>query len=418
MSLVLDQDEVTIGRSLSCDVPFDPANHPHISRIHGKLVRGDDGRWMYEDAGSKHGSYINGNLVHEPAQLDRGDKISLGSPNSCVVITWPTPRVTGSEATYLKFHKKESTHFPLAFSEPFLGTYRRYKKIGAGGYGEVWRASPIDEEKDAVAVKLLHPDLLTLGNLEIEERLKLIRRFRREAKLMHLLSEADIPGVVKVYDWGDDPDRDYLFLVMDYIDGGSLERFIFRNQMIEPQPALKYLYQIARTLQYAHEFKWTDDDGTERHGIIHRDIKPANILIDEHKDETWIVDFGIAAIEEGGERLTATNTALGSIRFLPPEALFSSSTSGAVDLWAFAVTAYVLLSRGHFPYSGSKITELYQNMREGKITPLTYYRFDIEKSFCDALHSALDPNPESRIQTAAEWVDLLDSMAGADFETI
>ena len=417
-SLVFDQDEVTVGRSLSCDVPFDPSVHPHISRIHGRLFRRESGEWTFEDAGSKHGSYINGFRIENPIALKRGDKVSLGAPDSCIVITWPTPRITGNEATYLKYLDRERIHFPLAFSRSFLGKYKVYKKIGAGGYGEVWLAEPQDDNAKSVAVKLLHPDLLTLGNLEANERLKLIQRFSREARLTRLLGESNTPGVVKVHDWGDDPDRDYLFLVMDYVQGCSLERLIFRRPMLEPQPAAHYLFQIARTLQAAHEFKWTDDGGTQRQGIVHRDIKPANILIDEKTNDAWIVDFGIAAIEEGGERLTATNTALGSIRFLPPEALFSSQIATTVDLWAFAVTAYLLLSRGHFPYSGSKITELYQNMREGKITPLSYYRFDLDKQFTEALHSSLDPDLEKRIQTAAEWVQLLEPLAKCENETM
>src|SRR5690606_4010044 len=125
----------------------------------------------------------------------------------------------------------------------------------------------------------------------------LIRRFVREAELTHALHISGCPSIVPVHFWGDDPDRDFLFIVMDYVEGESLDKTIFKYDMIPESKACRYLLHVIQGLDYAHTFEWLNEEGGVLKGVVHRDIKPNNILVDSKTDHAWLVDFGIAGIQ-------------------------------------------------------------------------------------------------------------------------
>lgn len=407
--------ELKVGRSSSNDIRLDPVNDVTVSRKHGvfKCTPGPtEPTWSYEDLDSTQGTYLNGQRIKGVTTIVRGDMLMLGRDGPTVSLTWPVPRITGMEGTYLRSPVKQSVYFPLVFSEGFSGRFDYYTKIAAGGFGEVWKAHHNDTAR-VYAVKIMHPELLNADYLRKEDRDSLIARFVREAKLTHALASSGAPSIVQVHTWGDDPDRDYLYIVMDFVEGESLDKVIFRYDRIPENLAVRYLLNIAEALDYAHRFEWIDETGKHCRGVIHRDIKPNNILVDSKSNQAMIVDFGIAGIQQGGERLTASSVRVGSHQFLSLEAMENNVISPASDLWAFAVTAYLLLSRGHFPFEGREITELVKNMRENQMRPIGRYRTDLSADLVALLHSALNTDADKRPQTAGDWVTILRRLAAS-----
>ncbi|MDX2177707.1 MAG: FHA domain-containing serine/threonine-protein kinase [Candidatus Sumerlaeia bacterium] len=408
-SELYEQDEIKIGRSSQNDVRLDPYVDIEVSRRHGLLRCKGEEHFTYEDVGSTQGSFMNGRRIEGEVTLSRGDQIVLGRNGPAIVVTWPIPRVTGTEGTYLRYTVRESPFFPLVFSEGFSTRFSRYERIGSGGFGEIWRGYLRDSEQ-TYAIKIMHPELLNPEYLREEDRDSLVRRFRREARLTHALAESGAPSVVKVHNWGDDPDRDFLYIVMDFVVGESLDKTIFKYDVIPQNKAVRYMLGIAEGIAAAHNFEWTEEDGSHCKGIVHRDIKPNNILIEDSSDEAYLVDFGIAGIQTGGERLTATSVRVGSHKFLSIEAMEDNVIDPSADLWAFAVTSFLLLSRGHFPYKGNDSLELIKNMREGKMRPIEQYRSDLHPELTGLLRAALDPHPDNRPKRAEDWIRVLRSI--------
>ena len=153
-----------------------------------------------------------------------------------------------------------------------------------------------------------------------------IRRFQREAlaatELVH-------PNIVSVYDVGEEDGLQYL--VMEYVKGMDLKRYIQTHFPIPYSTVVDITQQILSAVAMAHE-----------HRIIHRDLKPQNILIDEH-GTVKITDFGIAiALSETS--ITQTNTMLGSVHYLSPEQARGSMATNQSDIYAVGIILYEMLT--------------------------------------------------------------------------
>jgi serine/threonine protein kinase len=175
-----------------------------------------------------------------------------------------------------------------------------------------------------VAIKLLSDRYA--ADLGIRER------FKREALAAARLSGE--PGAITIFDVGEWEDRP--FIVMEYLDGGSLEDRLRRDGAQPPAHALAWLEQAAAALDAAH-----------RHGIVHRDVKPANLLLNE-RGELRVADFGIASAA-GMDSMTLTGTVLGTAGYLSPEQASGERAGPASDLYALGIVAYELLS-GERPF--------------------------------------------------------------------
>ncbi len=408
-SYVFDEPVITLGRAPGNHVLFDPEMYNFISRHHGQFYREDD-RWYYADLGSKHGTYIGERRLDGPVELKHGDGIMIGPHGPTVGITWPLARVTGGDQTYLRWAARSTPTFPLAFSGDFLDRYAVYTRIGMGAFGEVWKGYPIDESAP-VAIKLLNPKFLDPEYLPSLDREALIRRFSREARLQRLLAESGAPATVRVHSWGDDVDRDYLYIVMDLARGRSFDKIFMREPLMDPCRVARFLLPVARALHAAHTFEFEDDAGQPCRGIIHRDVKPGNIIADDESGDVRLVDFGVAGILEGGERLTMANITVGTFHFLPPESLAEQKIGVSTDLWGLAVTAYLALTTGRFPFEGRNKTDLIETINGERGTPLRAYRTDLPPRFEEALTAALRPDPKDRPQTAMDWIEVLGAVS-------
>jgi serine/threonine-protein kinase len=203
-----------------------------------------------------------------------------------------------------------------------FATYTNLVEIGRGGMATVYRATA--PNGNLVALKILAIHLAADPTAHV--------RFQQESNLS--LSH---PNIVRVLDSGIDGDTPYI--VMEYIAGESLDKWIVRAGKLTPQELAPILLDVARALDYAHG-----------RNIIHRDVKPSNILI-RANGRAMLADFGIAKAA-GATAYTATTARVGSVFYMSPEqANGMIELTPATDIYALGVTAYYALA-GRHPFEG------------------------------------------------------------------
>ena len=197
-----------------------------------------------------------------------------------------------------------------------LGRYQLDRALGSGGMAIVYLAH--DRELDrVVAVKRL------ADNLAHDRSFR--DRFLREAQLAAPLSH---PNVVRVYDFGHDPDG-RPFIVMEYVEGGSLAEALARDGALSPARVVAVARDCCAGLAYAHAA-----------GLVHRDLKPQNLLLDPDC-RVKIADFGIARTLDGTS-LTLTGSVLGTAGYLAPEQAGGEQVTAAADIYGLGVTLHQL----------------------------------------------------------------------------
>ncbi|MFH8339088.1 protein kinase [Streptomyces sp. AM6-12] len=258
------------------------------------------------------------------------------------------------------------------------GRYRLRDTIGRGAMGEVWRA--FDETLGRpVAVKLLLPH---------DSDPTASSRFRLEAQTAGRLSH---PNVVGVLDFGEFEGR--LFLVMELVDGGSLDGLLSACGPLPPERVARIAAQAATGLALAH-----------RQGIVHRDIKPANLLL-AADDTLKIGDFGIARFfDDPNSALTATGQIVGTSLYLAPERALGRTAGPASDVYSLGCVLYQLLI-GRPPFQAdSPLAVLHQHLDATPVPPRRL-RTDLSPAFESYLLGLLAKEPESRptAEEVADW---------------
>ena len=203
--------------------------------------------------------------------------------------------------------------------------YEIRQEIGRGGFAIVSLAQDCKLGRE-VAIKRLQPSVL-----EGIQGQQLLERFQREASTIAALNHRNI---VLVYD--SDRDAEGAYVVMEYVDGGSLRELLKnRGGKLEVSEAVEIIKSVARGLAYAH-----------RKNLVHRDIKPANILISKEGGEAVpkIVDFGLARM--GGEsELSLSGVGMGTPWYMPPEQRRNAKgVNHTADLYALGKTLYELVT--------------------------------------------------------------------------
>jgi Tol biopolymer transport system component len=225
-----------------------------------------------------------------------------------------------------------------------LGNYQVIALLGAGGMGEVYRASDSKLGR-VVALKVLPSGL----HMEDEQRMA---RFQREAQILAALNHPNIATIHGLEDSG--PTH---ALVMELVEGPTLADRIAEGPL-PLEEALSIAAQIAEALEYAHE-----------RGIIHRDLKPANVKITPD-GKVKVLDFGLAkALEDSPETVnistsptltmgaTRAGIILGTAAYMPPEQAKGKSVDRRGDVWAFGVVLFEMLT-GKQLYTGETASEV------------------------------------------------------------
>ncbi len=233
-------------------------------------------------------------------------------------------------------------------SEPLIaGRYRLEGTIGAGGMGTVYKG--VDSGTgQVVAVKALRPEIT-------RDEPELVERFEREGEALRRLNH---PNIVKVL--ATDQDEDTHYIVMEYVSGGSLlDRM--RKQSLSIPEILNISLDLTDALIRAH-----------RLDIIHRDLKPANVLINE-EGVPLLTDFGVARIGGTTTEITETGTVMGTLAYLPPEALSGERIDTRADIWAFGVILYELVA-GERPFQGDNTAAILRGILYEPVQDVLRYR--------------------------------------------
>ncbi len=224
-----------------------------------------------------------------------------------------------------------------------IAHYRIQAKIGAGGMGEVYRATDTRLNRD-VAIKVL-PEALARD----PERMA---RFEREAKVLASLNH---PNIASIY--GLEESNGSRALVMELVEGPTLAERIKKGRL-PLEEALPIAKQIAEGLEYAHE-----------RGIIHRDLKPSNVKLTP-EGQIKILDFGLAKALEGEaseEELensptlsavaTRAGVLLGTAAYMSPEQARGKRVDRRADIWAFGCVLYEMLT-GRDAFGGETTSDI------------------------------------------------------------
>src|SRR5215472_2412884 len=213
-----------------------------------------------------------------------------------------------------------------------FGRYEIVGELGRGAMGVVYKAR--DPQIDRmVAVKTV-----SMWGQEPEEEQEFRLRFMNEAQAAGRLHH---PGIVAVFDVGEHPETKDPYIVLECVDGESLNRILHREKKLALGRALKLAEEIADALDYAHA-----------QGVIHRDIKPGNILITKD-GRAKIADFGIAKLNLA--HFTLPGKVLGTPAYMAPEQLSGEGCDGRSDVFSLGVILYAMVT-GHSPFQGNSAT--------------------------------------------------------------
>jgi len=217
-----------------------------------------------------------------------------------------------------------------------IGKYQVIAELGRGATGKVYLGEdPFARRK--VAIKVAYPDALK----NREDGAFYRGMFLNEAALVGKLNH---PHIVQIYDAV--VEDEYSYIVMEYVEGGTLEKFCQADKLLEPREVAEIVFKCVRALAFAHTL-----------GLTHRDIKPGNILHNEGTD-IKIADFG-AAINRVSDRTMIMN--VGSPAYMAPE-LVTGTAQGShlTDIYALGVVMYYLLT-GKLPFAGANtMSVIYQ----------------------------------------------------------
>jgi serine/threonine protein kinase len=271
-----------------------------------------------------------------------------------------------------------------------LGRYPVRGVIGAGAMGVVYLGHDLEINRP-LAIKTIRKHLLDAGTQDST----VAARFRLEAQAAGRLSH---PGIVTVYDVGDDADCAYI--AMEYVAGQSLREYLSRGWHFTVGESVSLLSQLLDALGEAHS-----------KGVLHRDIKPGNLMIADN-GRLKVTDFGIARIES--TQITRTESIVGSPGYMAPEQYTGGECDRRVDVFSAGVVLYRLLT-GRMPYSGNDQAMMYRVVY-GEPDPLVRDDTDGALAPFDALvRSALSRHPAQRPASAEAFRQALMAVAPSDW---
>jgi Tol biopolymer transport system component/predicted Ser/Thr protein kinase len=269
-----------------------------------------------------------------------------------------------------------------------LGPFEIQSALGAGGFGEVYKARDTRLDR-TVAIKILP---------SADPELK--ARFEREAKAIAALTH---PHICTLYDVGHQDGTDYL--VMEYLEGETLDKKVARGP-IKIDEALKIAIEIAEALDAAH-----------RNGIVHRDLKPANVMLT--KSGVKLLDFGLAKLRQASTPvsgfsiagtvatpITAQGIILGTLQYMAPEQVEGQESDARSDLFAFGAVLYEMIT-GRKAFEGKSQASVIAAILEREPAPITSLQ-PLAPPLLDHLVTVcLTKDPEKRWHSASDLVQAL-----------
>jgi serine/threonine protein kinase len=269
-----------------------------------------------------------------------------------------------------------------------VGKYDVVRKLGEGATSTVYLCRDSFANRD-VAVKVVAQSAMSgVGEGKLMQRL-----FTTEASLAGKL---DHPHIVQIWDAA--ADDDHAYIVMEYVEGGTLQRFTSADNLLGIGDVIEVIYKCARALDYASQ-----------QGVIHRDIKPANIMLKENND-VKIADFGSAAIAKADATLI---DGIGTPAYMSPEQHMSKPLNHQTDIYALGIVMFQLLT-GRAPFKADNIAGLaYQVLNSNPPLP-SEFRQDVPLELDMIVIRALQRDTSKRYLTWSQFIDELAGMMGGD----
>lgn len=242
--------------------------------------------------------------------------------------------------------------------------------------------------------------VLTIASAGIKDRL--LQEGRVQASLRH----PNVVAVTDVLDVGGSPG-----LVMEYIEGPSLDRWLESNR-----PGLEQAEAIFRAIV-------SGVDAAHRQGLVHRDLKPANVLLAPTGQGHFVpkvADFGLAKAlvdEDGGMKRTRSGVTMGTPQYMAPEQIRDAKNVDArADIFSLGCILYELVS-GRPPFDGPDILSIFNAVASGTYTPPSIAVADLPKRFNDAIVGCLTTDRELRIPSCVALLDVLGGAASLNAVT-
>ncbi|MDX2153441.1 MAG: protein kinase [Bryobacteraceae bacterium] len=266
-----------------------------------------------------------------------------------------------------------------------IGQYRVISKLGEGAMGKVYRALDTMVERE-VALKALRP--------EIAAQPETLDRFRKEAVTLGRLNHVNIAQLYTFVKEGAD-----FYMVMEFVDGETLESIISRRGALPWQEAAKVLLGVLDGIQHAHSL-----------GILHRDLKPANIML-SRSGQVKVMDFGIAQAL-GAAKMTRDGRVVGTLEYLAPERIQGKPADARSDVYSTGIVLYEMLT-GRLPFQSQTEYELLVAHVQTPPPPPRSLGVGLPADVEEVLLRALEKDPDWRYASAAEFAGALRRLLGA-----
>lgn len=265
-------------------------------------------------------------------------------------------------------------------SERF-GRYEILTELGRGAMGVVYKA------RDPKINRVVAVKTISLAGQAAEEEREYRQRFLREAEAAGRLSH---PGIVTIFDVGEELETRTPYIVMEFVGGQSLDKLLLRDDHKLPvDTALQLALELAEALDCAHG-----------QGVVHRDIKPANILLTED-GHAKIADFGVAKLNLANH--TLAGRALGTPAYMSPEQLNGDPVDGRSDLFSLGVILYTVVT-GYKPFQGNSAITVSFKVVNSQPVPATLLDTELPPGIDYIIGRAMAKDPAERYQRGMEMV--------------
>jgi serine/threonine protein kinase len=262
-----------------------------------------------------------------------------------------------------------------------FGRYEILTEVGRGAMGVVYKA------RDPRINRVVAVKTISLAGQPAEEDLAYRERFFREAEAAGRLSH---PGIVTIFDAGEEPETRAPYIVMEFVGGESLEDLLARNgRKLPVSTALQLTLELAEALDSAHCM-----------GVVHRDLKPANILLTDD-GHAKIADFGVAKLNLAHQ--TSAGRTLGTPAYMSPEQLNGEAVDGRSDLFSLGVILYTILT-GHRPFQGNSAHTVSFKVVNRDPIPATLLDPELPSALDYIITRAMAKDPRERYQRGMEMV--------------
>jgi len=272
------------------------------------------------------------------------------------------------------------------------GDYKLKRKLGQGGFGEVWEATHRHQNRPA-AIKIIRQDC--------DEEMS--ARFLREAET---LVQLECPHTVRLYDYGSS-ESGQLYLVMELLRGVDLDQLVKRHGPQPPERVVSLLTQTCLSLEEAHG-----------RGLVHRDIKPANLFLCQvgvEPDFVKVIDFGLVKPNTVGTNLTLSNALLGTPDYMSPEQIQGRALSDSSDIYSLGAVAYYLLTGTPvFPSQGNPMDVLLGHLSKLPEDPSQRLGRALPQVLVDVVMKCLEKEPGKRFSSARALYEELSQLNSWD----